>query len=538
MRARFSLSLILLAASARPSWADPPAPVVPTAIARPPAPSPRAAAPLAGKRPARDTPVRRAQAGPTDIPALPTTTPPPNPISAEPGATPLALQAALYGALTSNPDLVSMRQGNPLAASAEAVEVARRFPTTLNPTVWIDYRPITLIPTGTFGSGTPGGSSSTGTSTAHHGFYHFGQDYILFSIRQPVELGHQTTHRYAIARAAFDQQRWNVMQAEMTTLVQTYRFFQTAAYRRERLHVAERLADFNDRLVQTLQQRLEANQVPAADVALARVESRAARQQVKAARQDYLVALTDLRNQIGIPETAGTAEPLGEFTLPPYIPPVDENAMIQTALQNRPDIHAAIAQLAGTCSAVQLAKGDRIPSPIIGPQYAMDEAGVQYIGLVLVSTIPVLNNNMPLVRQREAEHRRAAVALHEAQQRAITQVRAAVTRWNGATELVAETNGLTDELSKEVTNMERLFEAGQTDLTRLMQARQRLIQLENSRLDAVWAATQAQADLLTAIGAGSLIADLEPTRPLEPMPTPTPTPMPTAPPTPGPVPPG
>jgi cobalt-zinc-cadmium efflux system outer membrane protein len=532
MRVRYLLGLVLLAASARSAGADPPAPAVAALI--PPQSPPTVAR---GARPISDAPVRRAQVGPTDIPPLPGTSLRTDPVAAEAAGTPLGLQAALYGALTSNPDLVAMRQGNPLAASAEAVEVARHFPTTLNPTVWIDYRPITLIPPGTFGSASPGGGGGTGTGTGtgagNHPFYHRGQQYILVSLRQPVELGHQTTHRYAIAKAAFDQQRWNVMQAEMTTLVQTYRFFQTAAYRRERLRVADRLADFNDRLVQTLQQRLEANQVPAADVALARVESRATRQLVKAARQDYLVALTDLRNQLGLPETAAAAVPLGEFTLPPYIPPVDEKAMIQAALQNRPDIHAAIAQLAGTCSAVRLAKGDRIPTPIIGPQYAMDEAGVQYIGLILVSTIPVLNNNTPLVRQREAEHRRAAVALQQAQQRAITQVRGAVTRWNGATELVNETNGLTDELTREVTNLERLFEAGQTDLTRLMQARQRLIQLENSRLDAVWAATQAQADLLTALGANTLIASLEPNRPHEPMSAPPPPP----PPPPGPGPP-
>ena len=56
--------------------------------------------------------------------------------------------------------------------------------------------------------------------------------------------------------------------------------------------------------------------------------------------------------------------------------------------------------------------------------------------------------------------------------------------------------------------MERLFEDGQADLTKLMQARQRLIQLENSRLDAVWQATQAQADLLLALGVPSLINDM------------------------------
>ena len=54
----------------------------------------------------------------------------------------LALEAALYGAVTSNPDLVTLRNSN--IASPEAVEVARRFPTTLNPTLWVDFRPINV----------------------------------------------------------------------------------------------------------------------------------------------------------------------------------------------------------------------------------------------------------------------------------------------------------------------------------------------------------------------------------------------------------
>ena len=463
----------------------------------------------ASGQPKGDAPLRRAQAAPGDMSGSlgPSVTPlPPAGTGLSTitmptaGGQSISLQTALYGALTSNPDLVTLRQGNVIAASAEAVEVARHFPTTLNPTLWMDYRPITLVPNGTFGTQRPGGAS-----TGQNGFYHFGQDFFYISLRQPIELGHQTTHRYHIAQAAYDQQRWTIIQAELMGLVQTYRFFQTAAYRREKYRLAQQLADFNDNLLQSLQRRMEANQVLAADVTLARVESRATRQQVKAARQDYLTALTDLRNQIGIPESAGAVEPLGDFTLPPYIPPVDEQVMVQEALQNRPDIHAAHAQIAGTQSAVNLAKGDRIPTPIIGPQYEMDEAGVQYIGFVFITPLPVWNNGKPLVLQREAEHRRAIVAYQEAQQRATAQVRAAVAKWNGATELVNESSGLNKELSTDVGVLERLFEAGQSDLAKLMQARQRLIQLENAQLDAVWQATQAQADLLLALGTPSLI---------------------------------
>ena len=480
---------------------------------RPSIPPPRRPRPTVTTKqvtPTADATIRRTQVQPggTDVTAAPlpggTAMPVSSPSSllnnSAVGGQPISMQAALYGAITSNPDLVTMREGNALAASAEAVEVARNFPTTLNPTLWMDYRPITLVPNGTFGTGGPGRAAGSG-----NGFYHFGQDFMYLSLRQPIELGHQTTHRYHIAQAAFEQQKWIVLQAELTALVQTYRFFQTAAYRREKFRLAQQLADFNDRLQETLQRRMEANQVPAADVSLARVESRATRLQVSAARQDYLTALTDLRNQIGIPEQAGNVEPLGEFTLPAYIPPVDEQVMIGEALRFRPDIQAARAQISGTHSAVKLAQGDRIPTPVIGPQYEMDEAGVQYIGFVFITPIPIWNNGKPLVIQREAEHRRAVVAFQEAQQRATGQVRAAVAKWNGATELVNDSAGLSKDLRSEVDKMDRLFAVGQADLTQLMQARQRFIQLENSRLDAVWQATQAQADLLLALGMPSLI---------------------------------
>jgi len=460
-----------------------------------------------------DPPLRKVQATPTDMgmPIVPGAAPPSPPS----GSLSLSLQQALTGALTSNPDLVALRTGNPALASAEAVEVARHFPVALNPTVFIDYRPITLIPNGTFGTSSPAGSGTgagkpPGGSTSKGGFYHNGQGYLLVAIRQPIEFGHQTTHRHEIAKAAYGVVRWQIVQAELTALVQTYRFFQTAAYRREKLRVAEQLADFNDKLLSSLERQLQANTRAglAADVALAKVEGRATRQLAKAARQDYITALTDLRNQIGIPESAAESEPLGEFALPGNIPPVDEQAMIQAALRCRPDLHAAQSQIAATSAAVRLAKGDRIPTAIFGPQYVQDEAGIQYVGFNFVPTLPILNNGKPLVRQREAEERRAVIAYQSAQQRAVAQIRAAVAKWNGATLLVNDSSGLTRDLGQEVGSLERLFEAGQTDLTRVQQARQRMIQLENAQLDALWNATQAQADLMLALGVPSMIQGL------------------------------
>ena len=431
--------------------------------------------------------------------------------------------------LTCNPDLNILRLGNPTTPSAESVEVARHFPSTLNPTLWMDYRPMILIPFEPF-DGTAAGAARRGP------FYHWGQQYIYLSVRQPIELGHQTTHRYHIAQAAYEQQHWTVVQAELRALVQTYRFFQTAVYRREKFKIARELSDFNEKILKSLQNRLEANLVLPADVILARVESRASRQLAKAAQQDYIIALADLRNQIGITESTGAAEPIDEFVLPACIPPVSGQELIEMALQNRPDIHAARAAVAGTKAAENLARADRIPSPIIGPQYEIDEAGLQYIGFVYVSAIPVWNSGGPLQRQREAEHCRAHQALQQAQQRVVAQVRSGAVRWNGAVGLVNQTRGLSSGLARVAADLEDLFQQGQADLTRLLQAQQRVIQLKNTELDALWAASQAQADLLLAVGAPTLIQCIlnqpSSTAVSAPGPAPSPSPPPAAPPSP------
>ncbi len=497
MRVFIAVSLWVVGTSAQ---ADPPAIFgVPPTVSRDATTSglrPRGVTPPRNNPP-RDFRVQRTQVGSSDQPALtePAALALPaasvNSDAASPmgvGSQSLSLQAALYGAITSNPDLVTMRNSN--VATPESVEVARHFPTTLNPTLWMDIRPNTLSP-----------------DVTGHG-YHAGQAFVYISLRQPIELGHQTTHRYSIAKAALTQQQWTVIQAELLAMVQTYRFFQTAAYRREKLRVARDLASFNDNLLGSLKKRLEANQVQAGDVALAEVEKQATHQQVEVARQDYANALTDLRNQIGTPETAATAEPLGEFILPRNIPEVDDQSLIQLALESRPEIQVARAQVNGACAAVKLAKGDRIPTPIVGPQIEKDQGGTLYYGFVFITPLPYINNGTPLVRQREADHRRAMVALQQIEQRTVTQVKAAVAKWNNANRLVSQTTGLTEALKLQERRLERLFQENETDVNKLLQARQRLIQLENAELDALWQATQAQADLMTALGAPSLIAAL------------------------------
>lgn len=415
--------------------------------------------------------------------------PPPVPVASNgqvaEADTTLSLQTALEWTLSYNPDLVSLRKN--LQVSSDAIAVARCFPTSLNPTVSLTLQPWVF-------ERAPDQSVQ--------------QLATLFSVswQQPIEFGHRTQYRTAIANASFSQTRWNILQAELLAMVQTYRLHQAAVYRYRKFCVATRLAEFNERLLEALKRQLEANQATAADVVLAEVENQSTRQRVETARQEYIAALTELGQQIGSPRLIDGIQVAGELQSPSLPGMETEDSLIRSALECRPEIRIARAQVSGSHAAVALARADRIPVPSIGPVYEKDESNVSFYGLGISSPIPVLNTGAKLVRQRESEHHRDLVNLEQTQQKVVTQVKTTLIRCTEARRLSERTLSLTAPLEEQVARMERLYEAGQSDLVKLFQVRQRLLEAENIRLDANWQVIQAYADLLNAVGATPLIA--------------------------------
>ena len=404
-------------------------------------------------------------------------------------ATAVDLQTALRWTLQSNPGLVTVRQN--LCVSAEAIEVARRFPTSLNPTVTVNDLPWVF-------------ERQPGDGVQRL------KNLVSVSWAQPIELGHRRDFRTSMAEASYCQTRWNVLQAELSALVQTYRLHQTATYRRERLAVTQRLVEFNQRLLESLRRQMEANQVTAADVVLAEVETQATAQQLETARQEYIASLTDLRQQVGMPQYAASIEPAGDLQVPQSDLPGGDEVLVRLALENRPEIRAATAQVANSRAALDLARADRIPVPSVGPAYERDESGTSFYGLAVSSPIPLLNTGAALVRQREAEYHRDCVALEQDRQQVTAQVHSVLAKWKQVGESAARTRARSEPIHLQAERMQRLFAAGQTDLVKLLQVRGRLIEAENAQLEAVWQTTQAYADLLAALGSTPLLGAPEP----------------------------
>jgi len=395
------------------------------------------------------------------------------------------LETALQWTLQNNPNLVATRQN--LRVSAEAVNVAQHFPTSLNPTISIEYTPWVF-------ERQPNGQIAN-----------LDQSYIA-TWAQPIELGHRQFHREQMARASYTQVRWNVLQTELAALIQTYRFHQTALYRREKLGIAQDLNAFSTRLVETLRRQAEANQATAADVVLAEVENQATVEQVEIARQEYVIALADLRQQIGIPRVAASAEPIGSFRVPEDRMRASDEALVRLAQESRPEVQSAAAAAANSRSALALARADRIPIPSIGPALERNETGAVFYGVTVTSPVPLLNTGSSLVGQREAEYHRDCVAWEQARQQVATQVFAVLVKWNHAQQAAERTHARFEPIRTQTERMERLYAAGQTDLLKLLQVRRRFIEARNVELDTIWQTMQAYADLLAATGGTPLLS--------------------------------
>ncbi len=391
------------------------------------------------------------------------------------------LAEAIDTALERNPNLVTLRQTE--VVSRAAVGVAAQYP-------WNPYVQLQVLPYGREinGANTP----------VNH--------YVL--LMQTLELTHQPRYRLAAGIADLSRTRWNIHQAELVNVAQTERMFFTALYARGVRDVNLSLAKLNEELVGVLKRRFEAGTAVASDIALARLQAHAARQQANASMAAYNTALVDLRTQLGL-VSQEPFEPIGDLSrlswakapVPFVTSEKPSGPEVVELISGRPDVMAARADVEVSRAAADLANAGRLPPPQVGPYYQRDDFATVFLGLRAQWEIPVVNSYMPLVRQRMAELRQRQVALTQLETRAQLEADAALVRYERARQLIEETQGQFGTLlNDELRRVEDQFRAGQADLLRVYSARTGMIQAERALLDTQNELAQAAARVTETTG--------------------------------------
>lgn len=402
----------------------------------------------------------------------------------------LDLVQSVEMALVQNPDLQTIRQNEGVGRGV--LGVAQTYP--FNPFVQVQATPLQY------------GANGAGPGTIYH--------YVL--LMQTLQLAHQQRFREESGLAALSSVRWNIHQAELLNLAQTERLFFTALYQRGIRDLALANAKVNEELLDVLERQLRAGHASAADVAIVRVDSRSTRKQAQLAEANYQTALLDLRRQLGL-DIGAPFEPSGDLAefhwlstegqhLRPYrtlqiAATVDAPGEMANLVAGRPDVMAARADLAAARANADLARAARRPDLQIGPYYQRTEQGTTYWGFRAQSDVPVVNNGLPMVRQREAEVRQRFAAWRQLQTRAQLEAAAAIDRYQRAWHIVNESQqGLEEPLPAELERLEEQFKAGEVDILRVFTARSSLLQWRRAQLDMLNEVAQAAANVTAATG--------------------------------------
>ena len=383
----------------------------------------------------------------------------------------LTIRQAIETALAQNPDLVAQRQAE--GVSSAALGVAQTYP--FNPSVQVQATPYQDARVG-------------GPETTNH--------YVL--LMQQIQLAHQQQHREEAACAALNGVRWTLLQAELLNVAQTQRLYFAALYQQGLRDLARANADNNQQLLTILERQLAAGQATAADAAMVRLDARSTRQQLQLAEAGWQTALLDLRRHLGLSHHVPIAL---DGAVAHWSWAAADGDQLITQAASRPDVMAAQADIDAARANTNLACASRTPDLQIGPYYQQSDNGTTFLGFRAQMDLPVVNNGMPLVRQREAELSQRAVIWRQLATRAGLEAQAAGDRYERARQMLADTRDRDgDKLPVELRRLEEQFKAGEVDVLRVMQARNSLIQSQRADLDTLNEVLQSATAVTAAAG--------------------------------------
>lgn len=387
-----------------------------------------------------------------------------------------SIQSAIETGLSQNPDLVALRQNDPVGTAV--LGVAQTYP--FNPFLQVQATPYQRAPNDD--------TVNAGSGTTYH--------YIL--LMQQIQLGNQQQFREDVATAALNGIRWNIVQAELLNVAQTERLYFVAIYQKGLRDLAKLNAKNNEELLAILQVQLENGQATAADVAIVRLDVKSTRQQLRIAEANYQTALLDLKRHLCLPPTQEIV--LDQTPYDWEWQPADPTYLTSMAM-NRPDVMAARADAdtarANTC----LADANRIPDVQIGPYYQRTDSGITYLGFRAQMDLPVINNGTPMLRQRQAEMCQRVTVAQQLATRANLEAVAAGDRYERARTLLDPSNDIPRvSVPVELQRLEEQFKANEVDFLRVIQARNSWLQSQRADLDALNEVMQSAVAITASTG--------------------------------------
>jgi outer membrane protein TolC len=291
----------------------------------------------------------------------------------------------------------------------------------------------------------------------------------------------RTKEAQALAEAAHEDLRtvsWQVRGGVRDALMNLWAAQHTLALAQQRL-------DLQGQLVTLLEHRLAAGAASALDVARERTNRNQVNLAVRDAERQGVLARTQLAEAIGIPLATLDGVDLSFAALEqPEQPGADVSTgeLRRTALVNRSDVQALLAQYGAAESALALQIANQYPNITLSPGYGYDTGQHKYL-LLPAADLPVFNQNQGPIAAAFAGRDAAAARFTGLQTRVIDAVDGAAAEYQAATRTLASAAALLADEQDRERRTSRWFQAGEADRPALLTAQLERLTAEQSQFD-------------------------------------------------------
>jgi cobalt-zinc-cadmium efflux system outer membrane protein len=284
------------------------------------------------------------------------------------------------------------------------------------------------------------------------------------TLEVPIETAGKRGHRRAQAQHLSESARLNIVvtAVQVRSNLRSSLIDRTAARQRESL--LQNQKSIQDKILQSLEQQLQAGAVSSSELTLVRINWDKIRLDLIDAQEQSADALVRVAGAIGVSVKAldGVDLAYDLSTQPLAVSDLISAEARRQALQGRADILVALAEYAASQSALQLEIAKQYPDVHLGPGYQYDQ-GDHKFSLALTAELPLLNQNQGPISQAEARRAEAAARFNALQAKIITEIDRAVAMYRVARENLSTLDSLGASQKRRTEAMEAQLKAGAAD---------------------------------------------------------------------------
>lgn len=383
----------------------------------------------------------------------------------------LTVREALALARDHNPDLLAARQELDIARGRL---VRAQYPNQFNPEI------------GGSGArrdfaGRPSGST----------------DFDL-TLSQELEVGGQRGKRIEEAEKNLTKVAHQVKDRERLVLAQVKDAFYRGLYLKRRLELFQDVETLNRRLRDIAASRFQAGDVAKMEVNVAEVRLGQTRKDAIVARRDYHNALQEFERLLGR-EPVGQLTPSGQLAIHPQS--FQQDHILQLAMENRPDLQAAVTEQQRVAAETALTRRLIIPNPTLQAFYRNEEGGDTVVGGAVSFPLPLFDRKQAELTQLAGRAGQAGYERHSTELRIQQEVRESLRSYEAAREEVTvfETAVL-DQAAENFQFIETAYREGKISLLQLVVVQNDLVNAQFSYVDSLWNYWLARTALERAVG--------------------------------------